>query len=250
MQEKLLKEILSMLVGKSGAAIVDVLHNKKDVNEFLIAKKLNLTINQTRNVLYKLADEGLVSFIRKKDAKKGGWYIYFWTLNSGKGLERFRSFLEIELSKLKGQIHDRTNKRHYYSPLAEMEYTEEEALEYNFICPETGEVLELKEDTELIATLEREVKKLEQILEQVNIEIGSIEEKEAKSKERRIKAEQKKKDQEKEEKRILRQKERKRLKEEKEKSGESKKKAKKVPAKIKPKKQKAVKTKAKAKKKQ
>src|SRR3989344_5879391 len=84
MQIDLLKEIVSSVAGEKAKAVVDLLHQKKNVNEFLVAKKLKLTINQTRNILYKLADEGLVSFIRKKDTKKGGWDTYFWTLNSGK----------------------------------------------------------------------------------------------------------------------------------------------------------------------
>ena len=54
-----------------GSKMVSDIISNKHVNEFIIAKKLDLTINQTRNVLYKLADEGLVSSIRKKDKKKG-----------------------------------------------------------------------------------------------------------------------------------------------------------------------------------
>jgi len=61
-----LKEICLNLVGKNAGAVVDLLFNKENVNEFLIADKLGLTINQTRNVLYKLSDNGLVSFARKK----------------------------------------------------------------------------------------------------------------------------------------------------------------------------------------
>ena len=71
MQIKFLKSIVETLTNKQSAAIVDLLVDKKDVNEFLIAKKLGLTINQTRNILYKLSDFGLVSFIRKKDKRKG-----------------------------------------------------------------------------------------------------------------------------------------------------------------------------------
>ena len=71
MQIKLLKDIVSSIVGQSPAKIVDLLYGKKNVNEFLIAKKLKLTINQTRNILYKLADEGLVGLVRKKASKKG-----------------------------------------------------------------------------------------------------------------------------------------------------------------------------------
>jgi len=77
---KFLKSIIGHLAGKPAEIIVDLLIGKKDVNEFIICKKLNLTINQTRNILYKLSDYGLVSFTRKKDKKKG-WYIYYWTLN-------------------------------------------------------------------------------------------------------------------------------------------------------------------------
>jgi len=55
MQIELLKEIVSVISGPTSIDIVDLLHKKKNVNEFLIAKKLNITINQARNILYKLA---------------------------------------------------------------------------------------------------------------------------------------------------------------------------------------------------
>ena len=54
MQIKFLKSIVEHLINKQAIPIVDLLAGKKDVNEFLIAKKLGLTINQTRNILYKL----------------------------------------------------------------------------------------------------------------------------------------------------------------------------------------------------
>ena len=71
MQINLLKSLVEEMAGQGASQIVDILYNKKDINEFLIAKKMNLTINQVRNILYKLSAEGLVSFIRKKDKKKG-----------------------------------------------------------------------------------------------------------------------------------------------------------------------------------
>src|SRR3989338_5700405 len=111
MQIDLLKEIVSSVVGQTGNSIVDLLYGKKNVNEFIIAKKLNVTINQARNVLYKLADEGLVSFVRKKDRKKGGWYTYFWTLNTGKGLYKFKNILEKEIENLQNQHNTKKTKR-------------------------------------------------------------------------------------------------------------------------------------------
>mgnify|MGYP001579745958 FL=1 len=71
MLKKFLMDVVIIVVGKQSEDLVDILDNKKHINEFIIAKKLNLTINQTRNLLYKLSDYGLVSSIRKKDKKKG-----------------------------------------------------------------------------------------------------------------------------------------------------------------------------------
>ena len=85
MQEKLLSDLVEKLAGENSGLIVGILFNKKNVNEFLIAKRMELTINQVRNILYKLSNFGLVSFIRKKDNRKG-WYIYYWTLNTEKSL--------------------------------------------------------------------------------------------------------------------------------------------------------------------
>ena len=99
MLENFLKEVVSIIVGKNSELIADLLNSKKHVNEFLIAKKLSITINQTRNLLYKLSDFGLVSSIRKKDKKKG-WYTYFWKIEVLKSLK----FLEDILLKNIGHI--------------------------------------------------------------------------------------------------------------------------------------------------
>ena len=104
MQIIILKDVVSSIAGEKAKSLVDLLSGKKNVNEFLIAKKLKLTINQTRNILYKLADEGIVSFIRKKDSRKGGWYTYFWTINPEKGMMKFKGSLTKMISDLKIQI--------------------------------------------------------------------------------------------------------------------------------------------------
>ncbi len=193
MQIKLLKDIVSSIVGQNSAKIVDLLYEKKNVNEFLIAKKLKLTINQTRNILYRLADEGLVGFVRKKDSKKGGWYTYFWTLNTGKSLIKFRQRLERDIENLKKQINTKRTATFFYCPNCNIEYTEESALINEYTCPECGEILQLKDNAIEIANLEKEVEKYEEMLREVNEEIGTIEKKEVKLKERRIKAEAKRK---------------------------------------------------------
>src|SRR3990167_4174683 len=126
MYKDLLKEIVGTIAGEKSKGLVDLLYGKKNVNEFLITKKLKLMINQTRHILYKLADDGLVSFIRKKDSKKGGWYIYFWTFNTGKALGLCKQRIQASLTQAQLELEQRKKQRFYFSPGAGIEYTEEQ----------------------------------------------------------------------------------------------------------------------------
>lgn len=193
MQIKLIRDIVSSIVGNSASSIVDLLYNKKNVNEFLIAKKLKLTINQTRNVLYRLADEGIVSFVRKKDSKKGGWYTYFWTLNSGRSLHKFKETLNKSIDQIREQVSIKKSGRFYVCPNCRVEYNEENSLLHGYTCPECGEVLILKDNSNEVIGLEKDMNKLVSVLAEVNLELEAVDKKEGVARNRRIKSEEKKK---------------------------------------------------------
>lgn len=201
MQIKLLKDVVSAIAGEEATGIVDILYNKKNVNEFNVAKKLGLTINQTRNILYKLADQGLVSFIRKKDSRKGGWYTYFWTFDTGKSLELLRGQIANKINELESELESRKRKRFYYSPGIDAEYSEEEALEYDFVCPETGEIMQLKDNSVIISGIEKEIFELKSALEEIEEAVEVVEKKAERAKSKRLKAEAKAKEIEREKKR-------------------------------------------------
>ena len=112
MLKKILKEAVFIVVGKSSEQLVDLLSGKKYINEFTLAKKMDLTINQVRNLLYKLADYDLVSSIREKDKKKG-WYTYFWKIESLKCLEFLRGILIKKIDQIEHQIKSRETKKFY-----------------------------------------------------------------------------------------------------------------------------------------
>jgi len=159
MFDKFLKEAMSLVVGKPGEEITDLLNSKSYVNEFLIAKKLELTINQTRNLLYKLSDQGLVSSIRKKDKRKG-WYTYFWKIEILKTLEFLRDNLSKTIEYLEESIKNRESKRFYVCERCDVEYGEESALLHNFTCEECGNVFVVKDNLKLVKDSKREVEKL------------------------------------------------------------------------------------------
>ena len=208
MQVKFLKSIVETLINKQAVPIIDLLTGKEHVNEFLIAKKLGLTINQTRNILYKLSDFGLVSFIRKKDKKKG-WYIYFWTLNIYQSLNLLEQTLKKELDQFEIQLKNRKEKRFYFCKTCSLEVTEEVALINDFSCSECEEIYELSDNKEMIEQLELKIAKIKKEIEMVTSERVEEEGKLEKKKERKIKTAESKRKKIRDENKIVRQKEKK-----------------------------------------
>lgn len=185
----LLKDVVASIASVAAVGLVDLLYGKKNVNEFLIAKKLNLNINQTRNILYKLVDEGLVSFIRKKDSKNGGWYTYYWTLDSSKSLANLRSTILKDMQHLEQKLGERKHQRFYYCPNCDLEMDEENALLNNFTCTECGEVLTLRDNTLLVQQFEGQIAKRKQQLAGVEVQLGTLNAKNSALRQRALKAE-------------------------------------------------------------
>ncbi len=222
MLQKFLKESMFVVVGKPGEEVVNLLDTKKYINEFLIAKKLNVTINQTRNILYKLSDSGLVSSIRKKDKKKG-WYTYFWKIEVLKSLQFYRDILAKKIEQLQHYIKSRETKQFYFCDRCNVEYNEENALAHNFVCEECGSIFSLRDNTKLLADLRKDLDKLEKLARSVDEEISAERGKIEKKREKETKKEEKVK---KEERRIKLEAKRRKAKREKKKEEKANKKSK------------------------
>ena len=154
MLKKLLKDVIAILIGKQTENIIDFIDDKKYVNEFLIAKKLDITINQMRNVLYRLSDHGLVSSIRKKDKRKG-WYTYFWKIESIKSLEFLKANIEKKITQITNQIESRESKTFYICVRCNIEFNEESALVLDFTCRECGGIFVIKDNSKLLKELKK-----------------------------------------------------------------------------------------------
>ena len=188
MLREFLKEVVSIVVGKQAEDIIDMLNGKKYVNEFLIAKKLGITINQTRNILYKISDQGLISSIRKKDKRKG-WYTYFWRIEVMKSLEFLSNIIEKRIEQLKSQIKSRETKEFYVCEQCNIEVNAENALLHEFTCNECGEVYKLKDNTKILKELKKEVTRLEEKLKLVQEEVDKEQSKMDKQRAKEIKQE-------------------------------------------------------------
>lgn len=175
----ILHELIRDIAGKSAEPIADILRNKDEVNEYKIADKLKITVNQVRNILYKLFDKSIVSFTRKKDKQKG-WYIYFWTLNVQKALTQFVNIKEKEIDEINHQITGLETKHYYSCPSGCVELSEEHALNYNFICQECGQLLALSAKKERIKDFKTTIDKFNRQIGIARKELAEIEAEELK----------------------------------------------------------------------
>lgn len=169
----LLKELMRIIAGRSSEAMLEVLFQKKNVNEFKIADKLGITINQTRNILYRVSSFNIMESTRKKDRRKG-WYTYFWTLNNIKALQLLEEFKLQELKNLENLLKSRQTKNFYSCQNDNLEMSEETAMHYNFICPECGQLLQnipkeqkIKEILNKIDSIKKEIDAIREELERI-----------------------------------------------------------------------------------
>ncbi len=167
-QQKDIEDMIADIGGKEALPIYRLLKNKENVNEFNLAGKLKITINQIRNIIYKFEQYNLVSSSRKKDRKKG-WYIYFFTFNQKQAEEVVLQFKRKRVEILKKQL-DRESKHEFYScPNKCIRVTIESAMEHNFICFECGSLLEPDDKEKNIFRINKQIKESEVDLKRVSV---------------------------------------------------------------------------------
>ena len=160
---ELIEKVVSETAGEDVCPLVKKLKNKKNFSEFKLAEALDQEINQTRNQLYRLLKHNLVSFNRKKDKRKG-WYIYYWTFN----LKRVRYLLSAlklqKIEKLKERL-KRENEEYFFQCKNQcMRLSFEQATDFEFKCPECGDLLSQEDNTKKKEDIQKEIDSIEKEL--------------------------------------------------------------------------------------
>ncbi|PIO07911.1 hypothetical protein COU59_02545 [Candidatus Pacearchaeota archaeon CG10_big_fil_rev_8_21_14_0_10_34_12] len=168
---KFMQNVAVNIAGKQAEDMVPLLNNQKHVNEFIIAKKLDITVNQVRNILYKLSDFGVVSFIRKKDKRKG-WYTYFWRIEPLKSLEVLKELFEVKIAQVNNQISQREKDVFYICERCNIEMNEENSLLNDFTCPECGGIFIIRDNSKLLKEMKKNLSKYEEEMVMINEEIS------------------------------------------------------------------------------
>ena len=143
---RVIEDIISEIAGKDVVPLVLSLKNRKNVSEFTLAENIDKEINETRNMLYRLHNANLVSFVRRKDKAKG-WYIYYWTFNKKRVAHLLSELRKERLSKLYNKLNREKNNNFFVCTNKCIRLDFEQATEFEFKCPECGSLLNHEDNT-------------------------------------------------------------------------------------------------------
>ncbi len=160
LSNKLVEQVVTDVAGEDVIPLVKQLKNKKNVSEFKLADALELEVNSVRNMLYRLYHANLVSFTRRKDKKKG-WYIYYWTFRIKQIKYVALNLKKQRLERLKDRLNREKDSSFFACPNECMRLEFDSAINFEFKCPECGELMQQESNENKIAELEKEMKELE-----------------------------------------------------------------------------------------
>ncbi|NQV91560.1 hypothetical protein HQ489_03730 [Candidatus Woesearchaeota archaeon] len=166
---KKIEEILVQILGSEGLPLIQSLIGKENVSEFDLATEINYDIKVVRRLLYTLYNHNLVAFTRKKDKQKG-WYIYYWTLlpNSIR-YSYFKRKKEL-LEKLQERLIEEQQELFFVCPNDCVRLNFDQSMDFEFHCPECGELINQDNGEERVTMLETKItsltKEVEALIEQ------------------------------------------------------------------------------------
>jgi len=152
-------DLVVNFAGEDVLPLVTLLKGKENVSEFVIADRLNVTVNQVRNMLYRLHKSNLVTFTRKKDKKKG-WYIYYWTLAMKNIKDALFNQKKRQLVDFQEKLAKENTGKFYVCPVKCARLTMEDAMEADFHCPECGQLMTEQDNKRTIENLDRRIAEL------------------------------------------------------------------------------------------
>ena len=132
---RLIDDVVSEIAGEDVIPLVRILKTRKNISEFKLAEGITKDINPTRNMLYRLYNANLVSFIRKKDKQKG-WYIYYWTFNFRRIKHLVADIKKKRVDKLRDRLAREQSSSFFICKNRCIRLDFDQAMNFHFKCPD------------------------------------------------------------------------------------------------------------------
>jgi transcription initiation factor TFIIE subunit alpha len=158
-----IEDVVKELVNEEAIPIVLYLIGRTKVSEFVIAQDLDLEIHKARNLLYRLLEHNILYFHRKKDKIKG-WYICYWDFNEKIIPFQLEKIKTSKLAKLKERLEKESSSTFYMCKNACTRMDFEKSMEFNFKCPECGELMDEQNNVRTVEFLKERIADLDKDL--------------------------------------------------------------------------------------
>ena len=159
--DKKTEEVIKRVCGDDILPLVKKLKGKENVSEFKLADQLKGDIKKVRNGLYRLYEANLVEFTRKKDKKKG-WYIYYWTFKPEQVKFLYSKIRKEMLERLKERLEGEAKGMFFVCPNRCVRLSFDQAADFEFSCPECGELCSQEDINERAKEIKDKIKELEE----------------------------------------------------------------------------------------
>ena len=156
-----LYDTIAEVAGEEVIPVVKYLRGRKNISEFVIAEKTKNEVNAVRSMLYKLQNQNLVTYYRKKDREKG-WYISYWSFNPTGMRQVAVSLAKRKLDTLRDRLskEEKNKDLFYICPKICVRLDFDQATEVSFKCPECGEALNNQDNTRTIELLRERISEM------------------------------------------------------------------------------------------
>ena len=163
------------LVGVGGNDAVEVVRicldkNGKCLDEDIEAKMKNLKITEIRSILNRLHYRGIACYNKTKN-KNSGWYTYTWEIKQRRIVELILEQQSEQLQKLETKARFDGSHEFFVCKKACEETAFEIAAQYEFRCPECGDMMnpvdnkkKVKDIQHQITSLKTELNELQKIM--------------------------------------------------------------------------------------
>ncbi|MFO7967683.1 MAG: transcription factor E [Archaeoglobaceae archaeon] len=163
--EELIRELIERISGEVGLIIYS-LRPKNGFTDEQIASELGIEINDVRKALFSLYEVGVAEYTRHRDDETG-WMEYHWKINYDKQTEVLKRELQKTKNKLEEKLETETSTMYYICQNGHVKVSYAEAMELDFMCPKCGVVLEYHDSSVAADQIKEEIKKIEDILDQI-----------------------------------------------------------------------------------
>ncbi len=154
--KKKVEEILLEIIGGEGLPLVQALYERQNISEFELARETKKDIKVIRRLLYILYNNNLVYFSRKKDKDKG-WYIYYWTLSPENIRFLYYKKKRERLTRLLEQLEREQKELFFTCPKRCVRLTFDQAMDFDFHCPECGELVQHDNSLDKVGLLKQQI---------------------------------------------------------------------------------------------